>query len=200
MGRGSSKVGGGGGGSFKLIEDAKVMTSGTEADDFFGNNLDVLTDKERSALAWYTGSSYGPFNESLRNDKPNHPNRMKSMDEAIAKGVLNEPITVYRGSTADLLGFKSTPSMAELKSLVGGEFIDKAFVSSSAVKGQGSFTHKPIQYKITVPAGKGRGQYIRKLSQISPENEFLMKRNTKFRVTKVEESGGKPLVHLQVID
>ena len=199
MGRGSSKVGGGGGG-FKLIEGAKEMTSAAEADAFFGNNLDDLTDKEKNALTWYTTNAFWAFNESLRNDKPNHPNRMKSMDEAMAKSVLTEPITVWRGSTADLLGFKTTPSMAELKSLVGGEFMDKAFVSSSAVKGQGSFTHKPIQYKITVPSGKGRGQWIKHISDISPENEFLLNRNSKFRVTKVEESGGKPLVHLQVID
>lgn len=199
MGRGSSKVGGGGG-SFKLIEGAKIMTSADEADAFFGNNLDALTDKEKNALAWYTTSAFSSFNTSLRNDNPNHPNRMKSMDNAIAKGVLTEPITVYRGSSADLLGFKSKPSMSELKELVGGEFIDKAFVSSSAVKGQGSFKWEPIQYKITVPAGKGRGQWIKHVSDISSENEFLMKRNTKFRVTKVEESGGKPLVHLQVVD
>lgn len=199
MGRGSSKARGGGG-AFKLIEGAKEMTSAAEADAFFGNNLDALTDKEKKALTWYTTSAFWTFNESLRNDKPNHPNRMKSMDEAMEKGVLTEPITVWRGSTADLLGFKSTPSISELKGLIGGEFIDKAFVSSSAVKGQGSFTHKPIQYKITVPPGKGRGQWIKHISDISPENEFLMKRNTKFKVTNVETSGGKPLVHLQVID
>lgn len=199
MGRGTSKTRGGGG-AFKLIEGAKEMTSAAEADAFFGNNLDELTDNEKKALTWYTTSAFDTFNEGLRNDKPIHTNRMKSMDDAMAKGVLTEPITVWRGSTADLLGFKSTPSISELKGLIGGEFIDKAFVSSSAVKGQGSFTHKPVQYKITVPAGKGRGQWIKHLSDISPENEFLMKRSTKFKVTGVEESGGKPLVHLQVID
>lgn len=199
MGRGSSKVSGGGG-SFKLIENAREFGTTEQADAFFGNNLDGLTKLEKDALNWYTGGAYESFNEALRNDNPIHTNRLKSMDNAMAKSVLTEPITLSRGSTADLLGFKSTPTISELKALIGGEFVDKAFVSASAKKGGGF--HGSIGYKITVPPGKGRGQYIEQISKFKGGNEveFLLNRNTKFRVTSVSGDNSYPIVHLQVID
>lgn len=197
MGRGSSKVGGGGG-SFKLIENARKFGTADKADAFFGDNLKELTGKEKDALSWYTGSAYASFNEALRKGEPIHPNRLKSMDDAMAKSVLTEPITLSRGSSADLLGFKSTPSVAELKNLIGGEFVDKAFVSTSAKSG-GGFSGD-IGYRITVPPGKGRGQYIKSISHFKSETEFLLNRNTKFRVTSVSGTDSYPIVHLQVVD
>ena len=201
MGRGSSGLSSqGGGGGFKLIENAKEFPTTAAADAFFGNNLETLTTLEKSALTWYTGMNYASFNSALRKGKPIHPNRLKSMDSAMAKSILTEPITVTRGSTADLLGFSGTPSISQLKGLVGGEFVDKAFVSTSA-KASGGFSGL-IKYKITVPAGKGRGQYIEKISKYKGGNEveFLLNRNTKFRVTNVSGSDYSPVVHLQVVD
>lgn len=199
MGRGTSKAGGGGG-AFRLIEDAKEFGTTEQADAFFGNNLDGLTELEKDALNWYTGGVFESFNKALRNGDPIHTNRLKSMDNAMAKSVLTEPITLSRGSTADLLGFKSTPTISELKELIGGEFVDKAFVSTSAKK-NGGF-HGNIGYKITVPPGKGRGQYIEKISKYKGGNEveFLLNRNTKFRVTSVSGDDSYPIVHLQVVD
>lgn len=196
MGRGTSKAGGGGD-AFKLIENAKEFGTTDKADAFFGDNLKELTGKEKDALSWYTGSAYASFNDALRKGEPIHPNRLKSIDNAMAKGVLTEPIVVSRGSTADLLGFSSTPSIADLKGLIGGEFVDKAFVSTSAKSG-GGFSGD-IGYRITVPPGKGRGQYIKNISHFKGETEFLLNRNTKFRVTNVSGSNSYPIVHLQVV-
>lgn len=200
MGTGSSKVSSGGSGGFKLIKNAKEFNSTAEADAFFGNNLDALTKKQKDALTWYTGGDFYDFNQALRNDAPENLDKLKSMDAAMKKSVLTEPITVSRGSTADLLGFKSKPTIAELKELIGGEFMDKAFVSTSAKKG-GGFTGD-IGYKITVPPGKGRGQYIEQISKFKGSNEveFLLNRNTKFRVTSVSGDNSYPIVHLQVVD
>ena len=147
MGTGSSKVSGGGSGGFKLIKNAKEFDSTAEADAFFGNNLDALTKKQKDTLTWYTGGDFYDFNQALRNDAPENLDKLKSMDAAMKKSVLTEPITVSRGSTADLLGFKSKPTIAELKELIGGEFMDKAFVSTSAKKG-GGFTSQRRSWRI----------------------------------------------------
>lgn len=201
MGRGASKASGGGG-RFVVIKDAKsFFNSQDESDKFFEGNLDNLTDKEKGALSWYTTGAYQTFNASLRNDGNNHPNRTKSMDSAIAKSELKEPIKVFRASSPELLGLSSSASadevFAKAQSLVGANVHDKAYVS-------GSTTHYPsfggnVHYEITVPSGKGRGQYIRQISNIKSESEFLMKRNSDFRITGVKRFHGNVTIEMQML-
>ena len=55
-------------------------------------------------------------------------------------------------------------------------------------------------FKINVPKGKGNGAYINSLSQYQDaEYEFLLKRNTKCRILKVEEIDDKKLLEMEVI-
>ena len=212
MGRGSSSAGGGGkpitpSTDAKSFGSESIYGHNDETDKFFGTNewIDSLKSSEKSAVTWYTGSAYGPLNENLRSgDSPTDLSKcsdyqqakIKDLDAALAKGVLKEPVTVYRGSTADLLGGRKT--VADIQELVGATIKDKGYVSTSISKGK-TF-HGEVGYKIVVPSGKGRGAYVGNISNIPGENEFLLKRNSSFKVMGVvySKSLGKPVVTLQV--
>lgn len=214
MGRGKSSSGGGGK-PVKLITDAKsfgsqsIYGSNAETDEFFQTEtwLNSLTPGEESATKWYTGSAYINLNANLRaGDTPGDVSKcseyqqkqIKQIDSALSKGVLEKPVTLYRGSTADLLGGRST--VEEIQELVGAKVRDKAYVSASVSK-NGSFGGE-VAYKILVPAGKGHGAYVGNISNVKSEAEYLMKRNTTYQIMGVQysKSLGKPVVTMQVID
>ena len=212
MGRGNSKSGGGGK-PFTPITDAKsfgyanIYGSNEETDKFFGTPewIDSLTPGEKSAVTWYTGSAYSSLNHNLRTGddlsecSDYQKSQIEKMDKAIAKAELKEPITLYRGSSTDLLGGAKT--VEDIQKLVGATVKDKAYVSASVSK-NGSFSHQPIAYKIIVPAGKGRGAYVGNISNVKSEAEYLMKRNATYKITGVTYSKklGKPVVTMQMID
>lgn len=159
-----------------------------------------MTSSESKAVTWYTGSAFWDLNQKLRevSDEPLTPTQKKNvalMDAALAKTELTEPLAVYRGSGPELLGGAST--VGEIKKLIGATVTDSGFVSSSVSKA-GSFS-EPIAYKIIVPAGKGHGGYVNNISQHQSEMEFLMPRNSSFRITDVKKLGNKPCVIMQMV-
>ena len=194
MGRGSSKAAGGGG-AFKLItddeavrfEDNDTLDSQVDGVTHYKDWENNLTGIERDAVHDYTGSNYHSLNKAMRSEEGIQSNYHKHLDKeissAIDKAVLTKPITVYRGSSPDFLGFKSTPPIEQLQGLVGQSFRDKAFTSTSVSK-SGTFGDA-IAYKILVPPGKGRGAYVRGISDHKSEKEFLLNKNTHFKVVKV---------------
>ena len=103
------------------------------------------------------------------------------MDRGIARSKLSEPMIVHRGSGPELLGGLTDPQ--EIMKQFGGKTVrDKGFTSTSTVIG--SDFKGAIHYKITVPAGKGRGGFLEPMSHFPRENEFLIKRNAGFVVRK----------------
>lgn len=212
MGRGASGAGGkgGGGGAAQQKQQEFVPIDGKAvgADGIYGatnteqweNNL---TNAELQAISSYTGSGYSDLNDNLRKGKnldAYDQKIMDGLDSAIAKAELKEPIVLYRGSTNDLVGYSSISDIQQ--NVVGHTVKDLGFMSTSVSK-SGSFKHKPMLYRITVPAGKGRGAYINKQSGYKNiEYEFLLKRGTNFMVTGVSKSksSGQPVVYLQVVD
>jgi hypothetical protein len=107
-------------------------------------------------------------------------------------------VTVYRGSSADLLGGYHTVS--EIQQLVGATVIDKGYTSASISKSK-TFGGS-IGYKIVVPPGKGRGAYVGNISSEKSEVEYLLKRGTHYKITGVTYSKklDKPVVTMVVLD
>lgn len=100
--------------------------------------------------------------------------------------------------------------------LVGTMPTEYGFMSTGVAKGKGLNTHGGILLNIYCPKGT-KGMYIEPISQfghgsgrnwdgITPQSDFgheaevLLQRGTKFRVTKVEKSGGTIYVDMEVID
>ena len=179
----------------------------TAAERYFaknGNWINSLTSAEGIAIYDYTGNGYKDINKGLREDTVKASDNteigkmVRDMDSAIEKSVLNDAIVVNRLGYAEAFGIKGKVTNRKRKDLIGGEFIDKGYVSTSA-GGKGVMGEIPM--KIKVPPGKGRGGYIGVQSVHSSESEFLLKRSTKFRVTGVAQGKtGISYLEIEVID
>ncbi len=91
------------------------------------------------------------------------------ISEAISKHTLSQPIICYRGSSIDMTkGFQ-----------VGDTIISSQFISTSLVESK-AFAYK-YRYTIYIPKGT-RGVYIEEISRFPKQREFLIDRNTKFRL------------------
>ncbi len=151
------------------------------------------------------------INEALRNDdtKSHHYAQGLEIEKALKKYTLKKSITVFRGDNGAILPNGAGKSVKEIYNIAqkGLEFSVKNFVSTSATN---PFKRGNVEYTIKVPKGK-RGAYIKKLAHYKDENEFLLNRNTKFRVLGVTGGvttlpngsryyGNKIKIDLEVID
>lgn len=181
----------------------KEFSSGEEVNSYFKPSEDKwinsLTESEKKAINGYTGKDFAKINSNLRvqDQKDSNTNEsIANIDNAISKFSLDDNITVYR--VVDRNGIKNI----DINNCVGKIYNDEAYMSTSPVyRGvldgvDDSFT----VFKINVPKGKGNGAYINSLSQYQDaEYEFLLKRNTKCRILKVEEIDDKKLLEMEVI-
>lgn len=152
----------------------------------------ILTSDEKSAAEYYSGSAYTSINSHLRADKPPTP-KMKALDAAIAKAPAPRDIIVNRGMS----GSKAKEIFANLKP--GDQIHEKAYWSTSA--GGSSAFGGEIEVKITVP----KGYPIAPIPSKHPgEREYLLRRNSRMQVTKVEKikndyGGEKIVAHVTVL-
>lgn len=164
------------------------------------------------ALYKYTGSFYMTSNKILRDSQNtgqsidvvmrNAENRgdtkfvdwLKGMDAGLDSYKNNIAFMGYRGAGYSLLGGKK--SFDELKAMVGKTVHDAGHMSISTVSGH-EFDGA-VLYEVKVPKGKGIGAYVGQLSQHRSEAEFLLNRGTVFKIVKVRQESGQPVVTLEV--
>ena len=204
-GRGSSGRAAGGGGGAPTVVYSTFNTE-NEADTAFqssyGDWRKQITTSEKNEIEGYTGSGYVAINGVLRgkvNPTPEaklaYLEEAKQVSSALSKFELIDNITVFRGVNLDAFGLMSGDKIfsAEtekgMKALVGTTFVDKGFMSTSAVK-SAAFNSKDARISINVPKGKGRGAWVKPLSIYSHENEFLLQKGSGLKITKVEKVGG----------
>ena len=190
-----------------------------EADQFFGteeggayrNWESKLSGPEKSALMDYTAEAepgnYHEVNDPLRYKtnmarepifgmpyelSPDDVSRLYQqrieMDSAISSFDLPEPMIVHRGSSASLLGGLTDPK--KILERFGGRTVRDPGYMSTSVNKSDSFDGD-VHYKIRVPAGKGRGAYLRPLSLSPHESEFLLRRNSGYTVRNAYKRFGK---------
>ena len=171
-----------------------------------------LSQASHDAIHKYTGSFYTKSNPILRasdlkgmsvsevlsniskNEHSSFVNWVKDMDKGLSSYVNNTAFIGYRGAGYSLLG--GAKSFDQLKAMVGTTVHDTGHMSVSVVKGH-EFSGK-VLYEVKVPAGKGVGAYVGKMSQHKSEAEFLFNRGTIFKIAKVRMQGSKPVVTLEV--
>lgn len=204
-GRGSSgKAAGGGGGASAVVYS--TFNTENEADTAFGpsyqNWSKQINTSDKTEIEEYTGSAYVSINETLRGTS-NPPSQVKAaylaradkISTSLSKFELIDNITVFRGVNLDAFGLSggddifSTATKKGMKALVGTTFVDKGFMSTSAVKSS-AFNSKDARISINVPKGKGRGAWVKPLSIYSYENEFLLQKGSGLKITKVEKVNG----------
>ncbi len=141
----------------------------------------------------------GIGNVPLDNESPLAPKDIDSLTSLINKSTYDNDIWLQRGVDDDgLAGFLQLDSLNEskLNALIGQNVTDTAFMSCGAAKGTG-FGGNIIN--IYCPKGT-KMLYIDGRSAYASENEMLIQRNTRFRITKVEKSGWRYFIDVEVVD
>lgn len=196
--------------------------------DMAGAAWRASSSEEKTAANRYTnGSSY--INEPLRSQHysgqylgkydgqadANHLTKIISrssydFDMWLQRGVDGGSVRGIFGRDIDGMNVAQARS-----ALVGQEGIEPGFSSCANSKGSG-FAHRPIIYNIYCPkgtkmlysepfsgyGGSGAGlswDGISKQTRFGSEAEMILQRSTKFRVLKVEKSGGKWYIDIEVI-
>lgn len=163
------------------------------------------------------GTSYGGY-------KPGQVRKqINAMTDIIEKSTYDFDIWLQRG--CDYRGMDSffeismsdlqNASQAELEKLLLDKTVtDYGFFSCGVSKGKG-FSHKPIIMNVYAPKGtkmmyaepfsafgNGSGRSwdgVAKQSTFGSESEIILQQGTSFRITKVEKTGGKLYVNIEVI-
>lgn len=193
-----------------------------------GKQWNTLTSVEKEALYYYT-HTYCPINEPLRGinyvgseaKKQLSMSKIPHITNALNKSEIEKDLWLQRGdSSINVINLRFGVDISGMnvdearKALIGKEGIEKAFVSCGSSKGNG-FSGSVIT-NIFVPKGTkglylepisryGKGTMydkwdgVKKQKSVSGENETLLQRGTKFRITKVERSGSRWFIDVDVI-
>lgn len=159
-----------------------------------------LTGHQRYVINEYTSDGYSNINSYLRGydngvkysiDYVN--GQVKALDKAIADYTLKEPIITYRAINSEAL----IPFDGNIESLIGTEYTDKAFMSTTPYPNSTAL-NKDLIMEIKLPAGKGIGAYINEYNGLG-EVEFLLARNSRFLITNVKNEKGFYTVEMELI-
>ena len=144
-----------------------------------------LTPHQRYILSEYTANGYININSFLRGyDNRNNYNTdyikksISAIDNAISTYMLKEPIVTYRAIDS----YVFAEYLDDFQSLVGAEYTDKAFMSTSPSLDSPALK-KDLMMKIYLPAGKGIGAYIDEYNRMN-EIEFIIARGSRFVINK----------------
>ncbi len=174
--------------------------------ELFGKSrvIGELSWSEKTAIGEYGANGYRFINAGLRNGWDKTTNRALStftdsdirefqdwvtdIDNAMAKTALADDVVVMRGT--------SMPELAQLTDdqLIGMTITDAGFVSTTTgnvqymIDNMLSYTNRGQVFEITVPKGsQGIDLNGLKLSKYEHEQELLLPRNTKLKITGVVE-------------
>jgi hypothetical protein len=166
-----------------------------------------ITEKEKYAIRNYTGKGYIDINGYLRlNSKKNNfqpqylssieelKNRVKLIDNVINKSPLHKDMKLfeskelYRG--ASIHDPKLHDSILD-GSAVGKTFIEKAYTNASVEKSIAKNfildqPHRDIIFVINAKKGL-KAAPLEQFSYEPDEKEYLIKRNTKYKITKIKK-------------
>jgi len=195
---------------FQTIDDSKKKLLPIVG-DFFKN----ATSAEKDAALRYTGGS-GYVNRPLRgydddwydfkglgqigmnHESSNGAKDIKALTEFIGRCSYPFDMWLQRGvDDRGLMGFLGIDNLNEatVKALVGKEVVDCAFFSCGTAKGTG-FPGNIVN--VFAPAGT-RMLYVESRSRYNGENETIIQRNTRFRITKVEYSHYSWYIDVEVV-
>ena len=200
-------------------EDYRAFETGEQTNDFFyyddekrglmarkksahGQWTSGLSQEEARAIGQYCADGYYDINNYWRKygdwkeinaERVKHQTEM--LDGVIARYDLKEPIKVYRAIQPE--AFESY--WDDIQKIVGTEYTDAGFMSTSPIK-TSTAVNKDCIMELFIPSGKGRGAYVNNVSGFQDEEyEFLLARDSKFRVIGAEETEDKLILKMEWI-
>lgn len=152
----------------------------------------------------YTGKGYRDINKLLRGTKEfsdeerfELEHKIDSISQSIEKFNLNQNIQVYRAMDVDIAEVFGTADANELAK--GYIFTEKAFSSTTAVKGSNWFFDGNVSLTINVPKGQGHGAWVKPISRVKSENEFLLNKGASYKFTSAHYEGSTLVVECDFI-
>lgn len=200
-------------------EDYRAFETGEQTNDFFyyddekrglmarkksahGQWTSGLSQEEARAIGQYCADGYYDINnywrkygdwQDINAERVKHQTEM--LDGVIARYDLKEPIKVYRAIQPE--AFESY--WDDIQKIVGTEYTDAGFMSTSPIK-TSTAVNKDCIMELFIPAGKGRGAYVNNVSGFQDEEyEFLLARDSRFRVIGAEETEDKLILKMEWI-
>lgn len=159
---------------------AKFMVANSNIDEWErGLSID-----EKTVINSYTGSKFTQMNDALYKVpydeiSPILKAKITDLSNAISKFELNKGIEVTRESSASLFGGNTT--IADIKKFLqptNGVVQINGFMSSAFTSDKGAaYNSDDIVVHYKVPASKGAGAYVDRISSNAGENEFLFNNN-----------------------
>jgi preprotein translocase subunit YajC len=143
------------------------------------------------AISNYTGSWYVELNRALRDGvKAEQIKYCDRLDAALAMGTLDRPAVMWRSGSSKF--DKSTP--------VGMEFTDAGFGSCSIDEGTafGWGNSGKVLFEIRALPGT-RGAYVETVSYHKHEKEFVLPRNTRYRVAAIRTESLRTVLTVDVV-
>lgn len=188
--------------SQKGFDGALRHTTDQAGVDWANKNLKVATGAQRAAVQKYTGSSYGPWNESLRQNNSKNPptsgnfqKNTRDADAAMAPTPVD--LIVHRGTTFhELNGGNNMPPPAPT-SMIGKTYTNPGYMSTSVGK-TAAFGGKPVQMEIMIPEGYGTS-WAMPYSNFSGERELLLSRHSTLFIHDVYEDSGRWRVIAEIV-
>lgn len=168
----------------------------------YGKWASNLEQGQRIAIGDYCADAYCDINNYWRKHGEwadiNEERVMEQtalIDKAIQDFELKEPIKVYRAVKLE----EFEQYLDDIQTLVGTEYTDPAFMSTSPFRGSSAINKECIM-ELFIPAGKGRGAYINDFSGFkNSEYEFLLARNSRFKVLSAEKTEDKLILKMEMI-
>lgn len=179
------------------------LTTPQDSEEWIREWINKLNDEQRTVVNRYTGSLYDQLNPPLYSygEEIDSPQRFlatnveqyKVLDSAIAKAENKTEIMTIRGMNGS--PFRDLDDITPDD--VGKSYTVPNYFSTSP--GGGQFRGKDHVLHILVPKGKGLGAYVAPISQYPSEREYLLKRNGRYLIEKVEEEDGTKHVWLRMV-
>lgn len=172
-----------------------------------------LSEDEKEALWYYTGTEYKWMNNALRSGKYSsgggfawERNRIDAATSALEKTSLEDAAIVRRGTQPDGVAALFGVGESDLsdkdvqKAMIGQRVIERGFMSTSASESEG---FEGINFEIILPKGT-KGIYAEPFSehgktspknlwdgkksskQVGNENEYLIQRNSTFEIVRID--------------
>lgn len=202
-----------GGRGYPILPNSSAVKEGQKV---FGPNADkVISDFKKNdpealnAIIEYTGS-YSSINEPLRGvnyvgdkaTKKSFVKRTEAMTRIIDSSSLGVDCWLQRGTDAIIdeengINVNSSVSQAELEMLVGKSFVNHSFYSAAANK-HGGFAQKDIIINTYCPSTT-KGLYVASVSYFENENEVILQRGYKYKITKAEKNHGQIYLYVEVL-
>lgn len=176
-----------------VVRGNKGKSSGSSADTDPKTWTKRLSKKEKDALVDYAGSEFSRLNSGLRGGKLSKKDQetVAALDSALAKSKLTKDTTLHADEklyrAADIPAVNAAIRAGDLEGL---EFTDKGFVSTTKDKDIARNFQRSEGSRlfiINAPKGTKAGDISSLGATFAKENETLLARDTKFKVSKVEK-------------